>query len=749
MIDFLVEFRKAVEAGIIQPDELNAVFRERTSSGGAPIHRAASHNAHRLFDTLNSGVNNCFTSLRWKTSVLEDMCLFLGTTPRAELLVRLGQIDALGSNDAVLALLDEAREFRRAPKGGSFSGSTPGTERKGRESREASPAARSRATGNSLASSRSTFADEPAGWWQSHPWLMTTLASVLLVTVSLLLTAIPWAEADWHWLDQLTNRNPRLELAFSVGTLPSMLADAGAVSSTVRDLDGKLDYPLLSQAETLPVTFVEGPPGSYVLSSRFPSQMLRFPFFPGAEERDDVHRFGLAIGSDWEFVSCSLELQVQHLQGGGRTSVRETSAFRVNDTVQVLDSSGTLLAELTLLMTQPFVLLPVSRPADFSYRLKRGERGSAAERLSYDGSIRVLTAKVQRRDTKAWRFIDELTGIDLKEGRPIIGIDPLTRERLFVGYSRPDELDGTEYHRAPILPGLNRYRLRPMSVHCEIQCVDGMTGKPVDGATFRATGCARYDAETRELLFLPPTKCASLSDSRIVVDAEGYDTFKLPLGPQLAAYTDDGKVTVRLERSRTNIVVVFPASVGMGRVLGRSRFDAAKEFLDEVERSLEARCAPLGYPEADVFVLKDRGLEPYDENPALTYQAADRPESLFVRSLNVETRSIFQDSRLKDRLGKHSVLIVVLGDFNPPGGKSIAKGIVMHLHLAKFWGERDSEDEYLKRYCEENSDQVTYLTAGDGATMTENARLLARDVEASVRSLVRRGTDENDTKETK
>jgi hypothetical protein len=477
--------------------------------------------------------------------------------------------------------------------------------------------------------------------------------------------------------------------------------------------------------------------GDYWLSCSTEGQKCEFRFQrqdPGRADANVV--YALAMGPEWDFADAQLERWERrwHLTGSDDRIV--PSSVGENDRIGVEDSWGNQLARARFLKRQRSFPIPVSRRGIFTYRLHRACGAGVAARLEYIACRRSLLLPVFLPPAANAVFVDEVTTRKLYEGSIIRADDLATHEPLALGYLPRSDSSESEYYLNPVTAAADRVILRPLYIPFSFRATDQLSRQPVKEIAVQVTGGAVHDRQGRRLLLPSPREVPNLGSVRLVVSSPGYESRSLSLesvGEFLGRA--DGEIEVQLKRTLCNIVVIWPASIGVGRVLGRNKFVTPAPFLCALQKELLPRCEPLGYGSVDIFILKDDGLRDFDPSTPMTYHAADRLEAILDGCEGAPgCRSVYDDANFQNRFGRHTFVVAFLGDTYPAPGIRRTRRRVLHLHLVKLWREVDDDESGIfRRFCAANSDAVTHLVVGNVQKMTEKAGVLAADVETELR----------------
>lgn len=448
----------------------------------------------------------------------------------------------------------------------------------------------------------------------------------------------------------------------------------------------------------------------------------------------DTTDFTLLIGERWHTAHARLV----RFREDGQEWHGVLGPLRGGDSISVLGPQGELVGEMKLLESCKQLVVPVSQCGQFTYQLQpRGNLGGAsdASMLVYVPDHNVLLQSDLSPDIQGWDAIDELTGARL-DGSLFKAQDAVTQEALAVGFIPSGDVPQRDYYLMKVDPSMMQSRkvlLRPHRVVCPLRCIDALKRDTVEEVTITCSGRVLY--ENRELVLPPPQDLKDLKGVLLQFRCPGYKDVILPLrqvGPELAKL-GEGPYVVELERTHTNVVVIWSASGGMARVLGDTRFQAPQLLLREAEEALRAKCGPEGYKDVELYILKENGLIEGKDLSQPSYESADRLQAVLRRG-DGETAadSIYQDTNFKGRFGRHTIVVVFFGDFDPPRVVDDGDRGIMHLHLAKLQRE-DDDDPYIKGFCQEAFDGVSYITVGDLEKMREDVQKLADDVAGKLR----------------
>lgn len=470
--------------------------------------------------------------------------------------------------------------------------------------------------------------------------------------------------------------------------------------------------------------------------------LLRFLEEPSGLGEPHRRRFRLAIGRDWDLPNTGVEI----LYVGRDKTPREPAGLNKGDCIHIFGLNNMEVACVEMLDDQGMFVLPVSTTGSFRYRLDSFDSLNhrvLSSWLDYVPVTHTLWRPVFQPNVKKQVLVDELTKTELDLGQRLISRDAVSGVVAAITFLPEDPSLQRDYYPSSLNPDAPENQpvvMRPQRVPCPFLCLDALTGQPVAKVSITCPEKAYYAENDRLLMLPPPQTVASLAEIELQFSSSGYKHMTRTLdwvGKQLARAKGQ-PIEVRMERTHTNIVVIWPASTGIGTILGAAKFTIPKLFLDELKNRLTETCRPLGYS-VEVLILKDSGLTEVGDWSTMSYASADMPAAaIHLAGGQIQPYSIYEDPASKGRFGRHTAVVVFLGDFNPPQISRSSEQPVMHVHLAKL-DRPDSNDLYVHNWCKETYDgKVSFLQMGDEKQMIENAKRLADDVTTELRGCLKK-----------
>ena len=513
------------------------------------------------------------------------------------------------------------------------------------------------------------------------------------------------------------------------------------------EMDIRLDDPTLGSLRGFMMIHAgQAPPQ---LLHRAASEDMSYVFTYDLVEGPTHLEYDLTISSqspDWTVRDVHFELLRQR-DDGWQLSPKPLNLVGRLDIVE--ERSHRLLAQLDL-PPRDGAPLPIAGSASgFVYRHDGYElRLSEPRHPTLSKTERVLRATNVPRELLDAELVDELTGERI-DGTLHAVLDA-DSERVAHVAMHPRGTHAPRYHDKGLANALREARgrrlaFRPQTVTCAYRLLDAVDGLPVEDASIEVSAELAFNMETRALHLPHPLDRPTLAGARVTLTAEGYQP--LAVSPDKLGRYDPSGAPNHLEMTRlaSNIVVIIPASPEIERALGGDSYLLLQAFLRSLKSALQSRAAEFGYDSVEFYFARDTQLIECDVDDLAVAMRSGVSSGALLRGRRYEEFeekwSPYSDEEFGSRIGMHTAVVVVLGDFVLPRhlervyDKELKT--VQRLHVAYLTEENLTEENALdgakRAYCNDNSDSHTIIVGTDTeAAMTDEGRRVAEELYESI-----------------
>ena len=468
---------------------------------------------------------------------------------------------------------------------------------------------------------------------------------------------------------------------------------------------------------------------AFTLRAEFGDSVVSIPFYK--DVKDGVYKLPFHVR--WQLEKTEMRAL------GGKESDESVGLARGERVVVTAPKHGevaTVIARRDL----KSIPLPVSNGGGFSYAVLR-RTGHAEVQTRRDAAYlrdqRTLFVSLPK--DRGFRIEDELTGESLEgTGRLVQSRDFLTTETLGLQFVPRNTDVVPSYYDA--VRTRNTLRFRPRELRCKVECVDELTGSEIRAASSTSSPKAVYLPESGRWILPSPRDAMHLPDIKLRVAAEGYQSQMISIQKVVRMlHQDKGRLRLTMRRTHANVVIVWPTSRDMARVLGKDHIIRGKAFLNALKSELSKGCRKLGYEDVDLLLLRAKlGKQP-DDLETLSYTASNNWKAM----LPVDTAgsySIYEDREfsnnvgIRNPFGHHTVVVVCLpADEIASPIKTLGERVrrVMHVHAVAIAPENDDPKNparYAQKHLKTSCDSSSTIRSAATDIIRQEARRVADEL---------------------
>lgn len=538
------------------------------------------------------------------------------------------------------------------------------------------------------------------------------------------------------------------DLHFEIGRdllAPFLQFDGGCRAQIVCMRDGKQEVVQEVRDANRPVR---------VSAAKFPADMQFFLDVRTAPQdvrmhfvREDNGKFAVLGGGDWVLEKATLAFWK------GPSGELLASSLQAGDSVSVTAANDPSLYFVEALGNSDDVFLPRSSSTPVAIVISRktaiGQATLQAQFLPSLGKLIYGSATCVGEAANV-AIVNELTGgtySNLKDGELIEMNNPQTRETIGYQFMPTDVTVFPAYY--PCVPSPDRpvdsLVFRPREIRLHPQLTDSATGQLISKASISCSKLTFLPNENR-LFIPPPNEREQFDDIELLFAGKGYRSVQKSMKSMLREMDPSGTFSLSLDRTHTNIAIVWPLSQTMARELGPQPIQVGAALVSELKAALEGQLKNpgiLGYHSVQVFVLKDRLFRSDKNLTQVAYQESDKPMAMVPWVANSSSYNVYpsEDDDGKGEFGAHTVVVPCF-----PAGANFPSSIeqyrrlrtVCHVHgVGVALSQDDVNVTYLSNFLSYTCDSYSILT---GARGTEELRAQARRIAEELRQALAKKT---------
>lgn len=339
----------------------------------------------------------------------------------------------------------------------------------------------------------------------------------------------------------------------------------------------------------------------------------------------------------------------------------------------------------------------------------------------------------ERTIVNQYRLVDEITKCPLeKYGQLREILNPHTQEVVKFAFEPFESGIVSSYY--PATRDGNTLRFRPCELSFGVRCSDKYINTfEVKNVNVTSTGkIAEYLAKSKRWILPSPSQAGHLDDVELKIESEGYKPQITSLEKIVHKLYLREPIKFELDRTHTNVIIVWPTSRHMESDLGKEFITRGKVFLETLQKELQSELGKLGYDRADVYLLRAKLTESNKEFGNLSYTAADNPLAMIPVDIGPRY-SVYEDANYRDKFGHHTVVVACIPtSCNFPPTASIRKvPKVLHVHAVGIAPENDDPKkpgEFAINFLQTSFDSYTIVQSSTAEKLKEKAKLVADEL---------------------